>query len=116
MRKRFERFCYLNRNKGIPNLMLYIVIATGIVSLTSMVGYTQIYEMLMFDRELILKGQVWRLLTWAIADGSGSASGIFMDLIMLYCYFSLGKAMENAWGTLKFNLFYISYFFAIPIY
>ena len=108
MRKRFERFCYLNRNKGIPNLMLYIVIATGIVSLTSMIGYTQIYEMLMFDRELILKGQVWRLLTWAIADGSGSASGIFMDLIMLYCYFSLGKAMENAWGTLKFNLFYIS--------
>ena len=108
MRKRFERFCYKNRNKGIPNLMLYIVIATGIVSLTSMVGYTQIYDMLMFDRGLILKGQVWRLFTWAISYGSGTASGIFMDLIMLYCYFSLGKAMESAWGTLKFNLFYIT--------
>ena len=108
MRKRFERFCYMNRNKGIPNLMLYIVIASGIVSLTSMVGYTQIYDMLMFDRGLILKGQVWRLLTWVITDGSGTASGIFMDLIMLYCYFSLGKAMENTWGTLKFNLFYVT--------
>ena len=108
MRKRFERFCYMNRSKGIPSLMLYIVIASGIVSLTSMVGYSQIYNMLMFDRAQILKGQVWRLLTWIITDGSGSASGIFMDLIMLYCYFSLGKAMENAWGTLKFNLFYIT--------
>ena len=108
MRKRFERFCFRNRNKGIPNLMLYIVIATGLVTLTSSIGYTQIYDMLMFDRDLILKGQVWRLFTWVVTDGSGSASGIFMDLIMLYCYYSLGKAVENAWGsTIRFNLFYL---------
>ncbi len=88
--------------------MLYIVIATGIVTLTGSVGYTQIYDMLMFDRDQILKGQVWRLFTWIITDGSGSASGIFMDLIMLYCYYSLGKAVEAAWGsTIRFNLFYL---------
>ena len=28
-RKQFELFCYKNRNKGIPNLMLYIVLGTA---------------------------------------------------------------------------------------
>jgi len=108
LRKRFERFCFRNRNKGIPNLMLYIVVATGIVSLTSILGYTQVYEMLMFDREQILKGQVWRLFTWVITEGSGTASGLFLDLILLYCYYSLGRAVEAAWGsTIRFNLFYL---------
>ena len=29
-------------------------------------------------------------------------------LITLLCYYSLGTAMERQWGTLKFNLFYLS--------
>ena len=35
LRRSFERFCYKNRNKGIPNLMLYICIGTAIVYLMS---------------------------------------------------------------------------------
>ena len=36
LRNRFERFCYRNRDKGIPNLMLYITIGTAIVYILSM--------------------------------------------------------------------------------
>ena len=28
LRRNFERFCYVNRSKGIPNLMLYITLGT----------------------------------------------------------------------------------------
>ncbi len=104
LRSRFERFCYLNRNKGIPNLMLYVVIGCGIVTALSLLGFPQIYQLLVFDREAILQGQVWRLFTWAFTAGGDD---ILTTLISLYCYYILGKAMENAWGSLKFNLFYL---------
>ena len=102
-----ERFFFKHRNKGIQNLMLYIVIASGIVTIMSIAGTPQIYNMLVFDRAQILKGQVWRLFTWPLTNTTGSASGLFMDLILLYCYYSLGRAIEAQWGTFRFNLYYL---------
>ena len=64
LRSNFERFCFRNRNKGIPNLMLYISVGTAIVYLmTVMTRDLTLYNILRFDRDLILQGQVWRLLT-----------------------------------------------------
>ena len=114
LRSRFERFCFRNRNKGIPNLMLYITIGTAIVYLISM--FTQnflLYDILRFDRSLILKGQVWRLISYPLTYGS--INPVFM-LITLVCYYSLGRAMENAWGTFKFNLFYFTGILMMDIY
>ena len=105
LRSRFERFCYQNRNKGIPNLMLYIVIGCGIVTALGLLGFPQIYGFLLFDRNAILQGQVWRLFTWVFTAGGGN---ILTTLILLYCYYLLGRAIENAWGSLKFSLFYLS--------
>ena len=105
LRSRFERFCHLNRNKGIPNLMLYVVIGCGIVTALGLLGFPQIYGFLLFDRNAILQGQVWRLFTWVFTAGGGN---ILTTLILLYCYYLLGRAIENAWGSLKFSLFYLS--------
>ena len=105
LRSRFERFCYRNRDKGIPNLMLYIVIGCGIVAVTDLAGYPQIYSLLMFDRNAILQGQVWRLFTWIFTMSGGN---ILSTLLLLYCYYSFGRSVEGAWGSLKFNLFYLS--------
>ena len=104
LRKRFERFCFKHRDKGIPNLMLYLVIGSGIVMILSLLGYDQIYYALCFDRALILQGQVWRLITYVFTMQS---SNMFFSLIMLYCYYSLGRAVESTWGTFKFNLYYL---------
>lgn len=104
LRRSFERFCYKNRNKGIPDLMLYIVIGCGIVSAMSMVGYNGLYEILCFDKELILQGQVWRLVTYVFSLSGGN---MLMTLIVLYCTYSLGRAVEAKWGTFKFNLYYL---------
>ena len=106
MRKKFERLCYKHRNKGIPNLMLYISLGSALVYLMSQfAGNYVLYNLLCFDRSLILQGQVWRLITYPLTYDGGN---IFYTFIGLVCYYSLGQAMENIWGTLRFNLFYLS--------
>ena len=54
LRSRFERFCHNNRHKGIPNLTLYIVLGCGLVSITQLMGYSEIFNLLCFDRAAIL--------------------------------------------------------------
>lgn len=106
LRSRFERFCFQNRDKGIPNLMLYIAVGSAIVYFMSMADRNDVlYYALCFDRSLILQGQVWRLFTYVFAYNAGN---LLITMIGLLCYFSLGRAMENIWGTFRFNLFYFT--------
>ena len=105
LRTRFNRFCLRNRDKGIPNLMLYIALGNAIVILMSMInGGGVLYELLCFDKSKILQGQVWRLLTYVFTQ---SGSG-FLELVFLYFFYMLGRFVENSLGTFKFNLFYLS--------
>ncbi len=114
LRKRFERFCFQHRNWGVPNLMLYLCVGSGLVYLFTMATNNPvIYNFLIFDRQLILQGQIWRLFTYAITFNGGS---MLMTLIGLICYYSLGRAMENIWGTLRFNLFYLSGILLMDLY
>ena len=106
LRKNFERFCYKNRNRGIPNLMLYIVIGSGLVYLLSLMnGGNAIYNLLIFDKTKILQGQVWRLFSYVFTYEIGSNP--ILVIISLYCFYYLGKTIENMWGTFRFNLFYL---------
>lgn len=108
LRSRFERFCFRHRDKGIPNLMLYITIANAVVYVMSMIdGSNTLFSILCFDREAILQGQVWRLLTCICTSVFGYGNILFVA-ISLICYYALGKAIENSWGTLRFNLFYLT--------
>lgn len=114
LRSRFERFCYQNRNKGIPNLMLYITLGSALVYVMSMFDRSNtLYYALCFDPAKILQGQLWRLFTFAFTYDAGH---ILITAIGLFCYYSLGRAMENAWGTLKFNLFYLSGILLMDVY
>ena len=106
LRRNFERFCFANRQKGIPNLMLYITLGSALVYIMSMFdrSYT-LYNILCFNRTAILQGQIWRLFTYVFTYNAGN---ILLTAVSLLCYFSLGRAMENIWGTLRFNLFYFT--------
>ena len=116
LRSRFERFCFRNRNKGIPNLMLYVCLGTALVYLFSLTtGNSVLYQLLYFDRALILKGQVWRLFSYVFTYGYGSWN-ILLVAVGLICYYSLGRAMENIWGTCRFNLFYFTGILMMDIY
>ncbi len=104
-RKNFERFCFRNRDKGIPNLMLYIALGTAVVYVMTMINQNYLlYNLLCFDRAKILQGQVWRLFTYAL---TGITTNPILMFISLFCYYSLGRGIENVWGTCRFNLFYL---------
>ena len=93
LRRKFELYCYQNRNKGIPNLMLYIVLGTAVVYVMSrMYGNSFLYYLLCFDRGSILQGQVWRLITYPLTYSAGN---LLLTAVSLFCYYSLGRAMEN---------------------
>jgi len=114
LRKQFDLFCYRNRDKGIPNLMLYIAVGTAVVYIMSdFLRNTTLYALLCFNRELILHGQIWRLITYPLTYSAGS---VLLTAISLLCYYSLGRAMENIWGTLRFNLFYLTGVVMMDIY
>ncbi len=114
LRRRFERFCFRHHKVGIPNLMLYISLGTALVYLMSLINNTAVlYNVLCFDRASILKGQVWRLVSYVFLYDTGNP---LLTAISLFCYFSLGKAMENVWGTLRFNLYYLCGIVLMDIY
>ena len=105
LRKKFEIFCYRHRNWGIPNLMLYIALGTAVVTILGLFhGGETVYNLLCFNKSLILKGQVWRLVTYVFTDTSGGILG----LLFLYFFYNLGRHVELSMGTLRFNLFYFS--------
>ena len=116
LRSKFERFCYKNRNSGVPNLMLYIVLGAAVVYLMSEIAqnYT-LYAVLCFDRSAILHGQIWRLFTYPLTYGAGNHN-VILIAVSMFCYYSLGRAMENAWGTLRFNLFYLTGVVMMDVY
>ena len=114
LRRKFELYCYKNRSKGIPNLMLYIALGSAVVYIMSQIsGNYFLYYLLCFDRNLILQGQVWRLNTYPLTYNAGN---ILLTAVALLCYYSLGRAMENIWGTLRFNLYYLSGVVMMDIY
>ena len=105
LRQGFERFCFRNRDKGIPNLMLYIALGNALVIIMSMInGGIVLYELLSFDKAKILEGQVWRLFTYVFTQ---SGSGL-IDLLFLYFFYLIGRHIENSMGVFKFNLYYFS--------
>ena len=108
---KLDRFCARNERYGIKNLMLYVVIGNVAVYLLSIMDSRQvILSFLTFSRSGILRGQVWRLLTYVLVpDVAYGSSGMFSALlfaIMLYFYYTIGKILEQRWGSLKFTLFY----------
>lgn len=98
----------LERNFGkyaVPNLMYYIILMYGAGIVIDLVMPGLYYQYLCLDAAAILRGQVWRLVTFLICPPS---SGIFFNLIAMFLYYSLGTTLERVWGTFRFNLYFFS--------
>ena len=98
LRRKLEKY-------AIPNLTLYLIICYGIGYLMQYLVPAG-YQYLMLDPFLVLKGQVWRLVTWILIPLD--SSNIFFVLITLYLYYSLGGLLERIWGTYKYNVYLFS--------
>lgn len=104
MNKLLDRLSYKYGRYGIPNLMLYIVIAmAGVFVVELFVPETPLSLYMYFDRSLILKGEWWRVLTWALIPDTTSVIWIIFSL---YFYYLIGSGLESKWGKFKFNVYY----------
>lgn len=103
--RRVDRFCYTHPQFGIPNLILYLVIGSGLVWLIGMMdGQRTLTGLLAFSaEEIFTRGQIWRLLTFVLVPEDG---GIW-TLLVLYFYYFIGSILEQQWGTAKFTIYYL---------
>ncbi|MCQ2421052.1 MAG: rhomboid family intramembrane serine protease [Clostridia bacterium] len=110
LRKRFDRWCLKNRNKGIRNLMLVIAIGNLITYFLSSIDPSRVvYSFLCFSRSAILRGQIWRLFTYVftyLLDARGIS--FLLAAVSLFCYYQFGKILEQIWGSFRFNLYYLT--------
>ena len=100
-----SRFLYNHPNFGIPRLMLYLIIGNALVYLFTMMDRTGMlawYLCLAPDR--LLKGEIWRLVTFVFVPNIGRL--IFL-VIELYFYYLIGSTLERAWGVGKFTVYYL---------
>lgn len=105
---KIERKC---RKIAIPNLMLYIVLGMAVVWIANLILSTNpnntvnLYELIYFDRDKILHGEVWRVISFVFMP----PSTLFILIpIILYFYWFMGSSLEYKWGSFKFNVFYFT--------
>ena len=84
---------------GIPDLTIYIVICYVIGYVLQMFN-SSILDMLSLEPYYILKGQIWRLVTWVIYPPSNN-SVLWFALMILFFYYPIGTALERTIGTLN---------------
>jgi hypothetical protein len=53
--------------------------------------------------DAILKGQVWRLVTWVFSADSGS----LITLLFLYCVYNMARSFEQMVGTFRMNVYLV---------
>ena len=98
MERKFGRY-------ALSNLSMYIIItyAAGyLIELFSPV----MQQFLTLEPALILRGQVWRLVSWLLIPPE--SSNIFFVVIMLFFYYSIGNTLERTWGTFRYNVYIFS--------
>jgi len=88
---------------AVPGLIRYVVAFNALVYLLLLVspGYA---EMLALDRSAILRGEVWRLVSWIFLPNTSSPIWIFFYLMFTWW---LGESLEAVWGAFRLNLYYL---------
>lgn len=91
---------------GVPDLTKYIIICY-------VVGYflqyfnAGIISYMRLEPAMILKGQIWRLVTWVICPPNFDSLLFFVIAIMFF-YYPIGSALERTWGTFRYTLYIFS--------
>lgn len=90
---------------AIKGLMTYIVGLNAIVFFLMRIDTTGAFvNKLVLYPQRVLKGEVWRLITYVFIPPSTSPLWI---IILLYFYYMVGNALEHEWGSFRFNIYYL---------
>lgn len=91
---------------AISNLSMILIICYGVGYILKYFNNGSILKFLTLNPYLILHGQVWRLVSWIMIPPSDS--NVFLVLIMLLFYYSLGTNLERTWGAFRYNVYIFS--------
>ncbi len=97
MERKFGRY-------AIRNLTLYLLASYGVgyvirFTIPQLLGYFTL------EPGLILRGQIWRLVSWVIIP---PVDNIIFAVFMMLLYYSLGSSLEQNWGAFRYNLYIFS--------
>lgn len=95
MERKFGRY-------AIRDLMKYIVIMYVAGMAVQMMNPEFYWIYLRLDPKAIMRGEVWRLVTFMIWPPSGS---LFFNALMIFLYYSIGMTLERVWGAFRFNVY-----------
>ena len=105
-----DRFCYNHPRFGIPELMKYIAIGNVAVFIADMLMNGMLTSWIAFMPEQILRGEIWRLVTFVFVPVSSGGYTIFGQTFFFalatFFYYWIGTALERQWGTTRFTVFY----------
>lgn len=97
LERRFGRY-------AIPNLMLYIILLNAAGMVLSIV-YPQSVWYLSWSMSRILKGEVWRLVSFIMVPYSSNPVNF---LIYGFLYYSISQTLERSWGAFRMNMYIIT--------
>ncbi|MBR3524551.1 MAG: hypothetical protein IKO11_01775 [Lachnospiraceae bacterium] len=90
---------------AIPHLPLVMLIIYATGFLMEKIN-PEIILYLSLNPYAILHGEVWRIISWVLIPPE--SDNLFLVLIMLYFYYSIGTTLERTWGNFYFNLYIFS--------
>ena len=103
-----DRFCYNHPRFGIPELMKYIAIGNVAVFIADMLMNGMLTSWIAFMPEQILRGEIWRLVTFVFVPVSSGGYTIFGQTFFFalatFFYYWIGSGAppglpcSTAWG------------------
>lgn len=89
---------------AIPGLVRYVALFNALVFVLHLLapGFLSVLEL---DPRLVLRGEIWRLVTWIFIPETLSPFWIFFALLFLLY---LGDGLESAMGPSRLTLFYVT--------
>lgn len=85
--------------------MTYIIALNAVVFFLNLMDQTGMFiTKLYLVPELVLKGEIWRLVTYIFIPPTFSPLWL---LFVLYFYYLIGNSLEHEWGTFKFTMYYL---------
>lgn len=98
---------------AIPDLTRYIIVLYCAGAVLGIISPMIYYNFLSLNFNAIFHGQVWRLFTYLIEpygfnQGMGFLVSVLFLAIEVNLIFLFGRSLEQAWGTFRYNLYFIS--------
>ena len=97
MERKYGRYALRN----LPEIMIGCYALGYVLQLF----FPEILGYLTLEPVYILRGQIWRLVTWVVVP---PYSFDLFTIITLFFYFSIARTLESTWGAFRFNVYIFS--------